>query len=98
MPLTATLQAGARRPLARLDAWMNRLYGWRYNPLYHSGAIAAVLFLVLLVTGVYLLIFYRIGAPWDSVARMTADPWLGRWMRGVHRYASDAVVVAVAIH
>ena len=98
MPLTATLQAGARRPLARLDAWMNRLYGWKYNPLYHSGAIAAALFLVLLVTGIYLLIFYRIGAPWDSVARMTADPWLGRWIRGLHRYASDAVVVAVAIH
>ena len=98
MALTATLQAGARRPLARLDAWMNRLYGWKYNPLYHSGAIAAVLFLVLLVTGIYLLIFYRIGAPYDSVARMTADPWLGRWIRGLHRYASDAVVVAVAIH
>jgi ferredoxin len=98
MPLTATLQAGARRPLARLDAWMNRLYGWRYNPLYHSGAIAAVLFLVLLVTGLYLLIFYRIGAPWDSVARLTADPWLGRWIRGLHRYASDAVVVAVLVH
>jgi coenzyme F420-reducing hydrogenase delta subunit/NAD-dependent dihydropyrimidine dehydrogenase PreA subunit len=98
MTLTTTLQAVARRPLARLDAWMNQLYGWRGNPLYHSGAIAAVLFLVLLVTGLYLLIFYRIGAPYDSVARMTADPWLGRWIRGVHRYASDAVVVAVAIH
>jgi len=98
MALTATLQAGVRRPLARLDAWMNRLYGWTYNPLYHSGAIAAALFLVLLVTGTYLLIFYRIGAPYDSVARMTADPWLGRWIRGLHRYASDAVVVAVAIH
>jgi ferredoxin len=98
MALTATLQAGARRPLARLDAWMNRLYGWKYNPLYHSGAIAAALFLVLLATGIYLLIFYRIGAPYDSVTRMTADPWLGRWIRGLHRYASDAVVVAVAVH
>jgi ferredoxin len=95
---TLALRTAVRRALAWTDTRMNRLYGWRYNPLYHSGAIAAALFLVLLVTGIYLLIFYRIGAPYDSVARMTADPWLGRWIRGLHRYASDAAVVAIGVH
>lgn len=95
---TAVLQGAMGRVLGRLDAWVNRLYGWRFNPLYHSGAIAAVLFLVLLVTGLYLLIFYRIGAPYDSVARISADPWLGRWIRALHRYASDAAVVAILVH
>ena len=57
------------RVLARLDAWVNRLYGARWNPLYHSGAIVVALLLVLLATGLYLLVFYRLGAPWASVAR-----------------------------
>jgi ferredoxin len=77
---------------------MNRVYTSRYNPLYQSGTIAVPLLVVLLVTGVYLLLFYRIGAPYESVARITDQVWLGRWIRGLHRYASDAAVVVVAVH
>jgi len=87
-----------RRALARLDALFDRLYGWRYNPLYQSGTIAVLLLLVLLATGLYLLLFYRIGAPYDSVVRIDAQWWGGRWIRSLHRYASDAAVVAVAVH
>ena len=53
---------------------------------------------MLLVTGLWLILFYRVGAPWESVARLTADPWLGNWVRGLHRYASDLAVVATAVH
>lgn len=87
-----------RSGLRAADRWMNRLYGWRYNPLYASGAIAVGLLVVLLVTGAYLLLFYRIGAPYESVERITGQVWLGRWIRSLHRYASDAAVVAVAVH
>ena len=86
------------RALAAPDALCNRLYGWRYNPLYQSGTIVTALLLVLLVTGLWLIFFYRVGAPYESVARITADPWIGNWMRGVHRYASDAAVLAVLVH
>ena len=71
--------------LSRLDAWCNRWYGARLNPLYQSGTIVVGLYLVLLVTGLYLLLFYRVAAPWESVARLTADAWVGRTIRGVHR-------------
>lgn len=86
------------RPLAAADALLNRLYGSSFNPLYQSGTIAVALLLVLLVTGLWLVFFYRIGSPWESVARITEDRWIGNWMRGVHRYASDAAVVATLIH
>jgi ferredoxin len=86
------------RALARLDAAANRVYGSRANPLYHSGALTVALLGVLIVTGLYLLLFYRIGAPYDSVAGITAQRWIGRWVRGVHRFASDAAVVAAALH
>ena len=96
--LAVTLETVARRALARADAVMNRLYGWRYNPLYHSGALVVALLVVLLVTGTYLLFVYRLGAPYASVAAITAQPWLGRWIRGLHRYASDAAVIAALVH
>lgn len=87
-----------RRVLARIDALFDRLYGWRFNPLYQSGTIAVLLLLVLLATGLYLLLFYRIGSPYASVARMQDQAWSGRWIRTLHRYASDAAMVAVAVH
>ncbi len=86
------------RAIAPLDALCNRLYESRYNPLYQSGTIVTALLLLLLVTGLWLIFFYRVGAPYDSVARITADPWLGNWVRGVHRYASDVAVIAIAVH
>jgi Pyruvate/2-oxoacid:ferredoxin oxidoreductase delta subunit/coenzyme F420-reducing hydrogenase delta subunit len=84
--------------LAAADAFCNRLYGQRFNPLYQSGTIAVALYLVLALTGVWLLLFYRVGAPWESVSRITADPWMGNWVRGVHRYASDLALVATLVH
>jgi ferredoxin len=98
MALTAPLERLVRRPLAAADALCNRLYGWKYNPLYQSGTIAVALLIVLIITGVWLLLFYRVGAPWESVARLTANPWIGNWVRGLHRYASDAALVAAAVH
>ncbi len=84
--------------LAVADAWINRVYGARWNPLYHSGATTVALLAVLLVTGIYLLLFYRIGAPYASVRAIHEQVWLGRWIRGVHRFASDAAVVMAAVH
>ncbi|MDT8340536.1 MAG: cytochrome b N-terminal domain-containing protein, partial [Longimicrobiales bacterium] len=83
---------------ARLDRAADALYSWRHNPLYSSGTVAVAAFVVLLVTGLYLLLFYRIGAPWDSVARITGQAWTGRWIRSLHRYASALAMVAVAVH
>ena len=88
----------AERALRALDAAATRFYGWRYNPLYQSGTIAFAMLVVLIVTGLYLLIFYRVSAPWASVERLVNDPWLGRWIRSLHRFASDAMVIAVAVH
>lgn len=92
------LERGALRLLAATDSACNRLYGSRANPLYQSGAITIALLLVLIVTGLWLIVFYRVGAPYESVAGLAADPWLGGWVRGVHRYASDAAVVFAVVH
>mgnify|MGYP001363854750 FL=1 len=91
-------QRGARFLLGRADALFNALYTWRFNPLYHTGALVVASFLILAVTGVYLLLLYRIGAPYESVARLTAQPFAGRWIRTLHRYVSDLAIVAIVVH
>ncbi len=86
------------RILTAADAACNRVYGWRYNPLYQSGTIVTALLAILLGTGLVLIFFYRVGAPYESVARITANQWLLNWMRGVHRFASDAAIIAIVVH
>ena len=86
------------RLIGAADALCNRVYGQRFNPLYQSGTIVVALYLVVFVTGLWLILFYRVGAPWESVAGLAADRWVGSWARGVHRYASDLAVVATAVH
>ena len=89
---------GLHRALGRIDAAFDRVYTSRYNPLYQSGPTAVAMFLVLLATGLYLLLFYRIGAPYSSVGRLEAQVFSGRWIRSLHRFSSDAMIVAVAVH
>ena len=92
------LERAARRALRVVDATATRLYGWAWNPVHQTGTVAVAMLLALLVTGLYLVLFYRVGTPYASVAALATDPWLGSWMRSLHRYASDLFVVAVLLH
>ena len=84
--------------LTAADTLCNRLYGQRFNPLYQSGTIVVASYLALVATGLWLILFYRVGSPWESVAYLTDHRWIGNWVRGLHRYASDLAVVATAVH
>ena len=90
------------RPLERLvrcvDGLFDRVYSSAYNPLYRTGTLAALCLAVTLVTGVYLLFVYEVGRPYESIRAIQGDVALGRWIRALHRYASDAAVLAVALH
>lgn len=92
------LERPARRVTAALDTVATRAYGWRWNPLHQTGTVAVAMLLALLATGLYLIFVYRLAAPAASVARIAADPWLGAWIRSLHRYASDLFVIAAALH
>ncbi|HMQ29645.1 MAG TPA: 4Fe-4S binding protein [Chloroflexaceae bacterium] len=95
-----------RRVLRRAEgvwAWGERLLGRLIssplNPIYHLGTLAIFLLLVMVVTGIYLLIFYRASATgaYQSIASIDAF-WLGSLMRSAHRYAADGLVVTVLLH
>jgi NAD(P)H-flavin reductase/quinol-cytochrome oxidoreductase complex cytochrome b subunit len=85
----------------RADALFNRVFGDRLNPLYYLGATAFWLLWVVVATGLYLYIFFRTGVEeaYASVEYLTVQQWwLGGIMRSVHRYASDAMVLAMLLH
>jgi ferredoxin/cytochrome c551/c552 len=82
------------------EAPVRRLVGsGRLNPLPHAGAISVVLFLVVVVTGVYITLFFEFGfdASYRSVERLTAHP-IQRFMRSAHRYSSAALVLTTLVH
>lgn len=82
---------------ARLDA----AFGPQANPLRHAGALAFFLFWVVAATGIYLYVFFDTSAAgaWRSVEDVSrAQGALGALARGLHRYGSDAMVLAVLAH
>jgi ferredoxin len=88
----------ARRPLSAADVLLQRLYGSRANPLHQSGTLVLLAFVVMFATGLYLLLFYRIGGPFDSIVRIDGQVFAGRWIRALHRYAADLAVIAGVLH
>ncbi len=93
-PGTRWLAAAVRA----LDALFDRVYTSRANPLYRTGTLAALFLTLAVVTGVYLIFVYEVGRPYESVLAIQRDALLGRWIRALHRYASDAAVIAVLLH
>jgi len=94
----------------RILAWLNKgflavedtaslIFSPRYNPFYYLGAIGVLFMWLLLGTGVYLFIFYKIYSAYPSVKYITEEQWyLGGIMRSLHRYSADGLVIAMLLH
>lgn len=89
-----------KRSYLALEAWLNLSFG-SWNPLYHLGTLTFFFFWVVLISGIYLFIFFdsSIQNAYASVEYLTHEQWyIGGVMRSLHRYASDAAVVTVLLH
>lgn len=81
------------RPVERLGG------SARFNPLPHAGTISSFLLLVVVVSGLYITLFFSFGhaASYDSVAAMEEHA-LQRIVRALHRYSSAMLVVTTLVH
>jgi quinol-cytochrome oxidoreductase complex cytochrome b subunit len=64
------------------------------------GGLAFTSFLVLIVTGVLLLFYYR-PAPtgaYESIRFLESGVWAGAYVRSLHRLAAHALLILVALH
>ena len=94
-----------RRLLLHLFQWvegrLDAIFGTRWNPLYQLGALGFFYYWVVAVSGIYLYIFFDTGttAAYESMEYLTRDQWFaGGVMRSLHRYASDGMVLMMAVH
>ena len=87
--------------IAIVDHWTNRVLTTKYNPFYYLGQLSVFLLVVLVVTGIYILLFYKINVDraYEAVEYITVEQWyLGGIMRSIHRYASDALIITLILH
>lgn len=98
--LKAIAETGATL-VRRAEGGFNAAFGNAWNPLYHSGALTIYFFWIVLVSGIYVFVFFEtsIFGAYQSVEYLTHEQWyLGGVMRSLHRYASDAAVITLLVH
>ena len=83
------------------EAQLDRAFGPSWNPLHNLGALGFFYYWIVAVSGVYIYIFFDTGSTeaYESIEYMTHDQWyLAGVMRSFHRYASDGLVLFMAVH
>lgn len=83
----------------KFSSFFGKIYSTDLNPLYHLGGIAIFMFTIACISGIYVFIFYNINPrhAWDSVEAMSNNIFNG-WMRSIHRYSSDLLVIFILLH
>lgn len=83
----------------KFSSFFGKIYSTELNPLYNLGGIAIFMFIIACISGVYIFIFYNINPrhAWDSVEAISGNFFNG-WMRTIHRYSSDLLVVFILLH
>jgi len=96
-PLQRILRAGFQL----LEGVFDKVFGPRWNPLYHLGALGFFYYWIVAVSGIYLYIFFDTGTTeaYESIEHLTDEQWyLGGVMRSLHRYASDGMILMIGVH
>ncbi|MDH5368389.1 MAG: hydrogenase iron-sulfur subunit [Gammaproteobacteria bacterium] len=84
-----------------VESWFNVAFGSEWNPLYNMGRLAFFFFWIVLISGLYLFIFFdtSLSGAYASVEAITYEQkYFGGVMRSLHRYASDAAVITIILH
>jgi ferredoxin/coenzyme F420-reducing hydrogenase delta subunit len=91
--------SGLARAWSRLERGLDGFFPGGTNPLSNLGAIACLVFAVLLLSGIYLYVVFdtSVAGAWHSVERLSRQP-PGGWLRSLHRYAADAFLIATVLH
>jgi quinol-cytochrome oxidoreductase complex cytochrome b subunit/coenzyme F420-reducing hydrogenase delta subunit/NAD-dependent dihydropyrimidine dehydrogenase PreA subunit len=97
----AVVKRSIRAFLAPVEDQFDRMFSPAWNPFYQLGALGWFFYWIVVISGIYLFIFFDTGITqaFESVEYMTNVQWYAAGiMRSLHRYASDALVVVVIVH
>ncbi|MCP4230126.1 MAG: cytochrome b6 [bacterium] len=100
---TGVLYGGLDKRLTVREAITKQMYKpvpGKYTWFACFGGISLILFMIQIVTGVLLAIYYRPSpdAAYDSIRLIMTEVPYGWLIRSIHRYAAELMVLAVFIH
>jgi quinol-cytochrome oxidoreductase complex cytochrome b subunit/coenzyme F420-reducing hydrogenase delta subunit/ferredoxin len=84
-----------------IEDWFDIVFGAKWNPFYQLGALGWFYYWIVVVSGIYLYVFFDTGVTqaYLSLEYLTHEQWYaGGIMRSLHRYASDALVIMMMVH
>jgi len=70
----------------------------RHSGWYTLGGIAMFFFVVQVVTGVLLMIYYNPGSPWQSVQRIVMEIPFGGLIRSIHHWSANLMILTLFLH
>jgi len=72
----------------------------RYTFTFGLGGTSLLMFLILTLTGVWLMFYYVPSIPgaWFSMKALQTDVYFGQFARNLHRWAAHGMVIAVLLH
>jgi len=90
----------ADRTFRKLDGIIQRNIPEAYHPFTQAGAVANFMFVVAVITGFLLLLWYSpsVHYAYDSVVAMSEKPYTAELVRSLHRYSSDVFLLFVIFH
>jgi coenzyme F420-reducing hydrogenase delta subunit/ferredoxin len=100
-PVPAPRVQAAAAALTAIERAFDVAFGARANPWRRLGALAWFLFWIVAVSGIYVYVGFdtRADGAYRSVERLSDNEFpLGSLARGLHRYASDALLLVVLLH
>ncbi len=101
MRATATAPGVGQALWRRAEHALDALSGAGLNPLRHLGSLGFLCFWLLAASGIVLYAVLDTSAQgaYRSIEELSRQPWyLGGWLRGLHRYAADALVLCTLAH
>ena len=82
------------------EKFLNKVFSQQYNPFYYHGAVPNLFMWTLFITGLLLFAYFQptLDSAYISVNYISTKIPFGQVVRGLHRYAADAMMIAVLIH
>ncbi len=104
-PETTLMGRAGRALLSRYPVWpviaflkQKSVPQHRHSAWYTVGGIALFFFVVQIVTGILLMVYYRPSQPWQSVQRIVNEVPYGNVIRSVHHWAANLMVLTLFVH
>ena len=70
----------------------------RHSMWYNMGGIAMFFLAIQFITGILLMVYYSPSTPWASVQRIVMEVPFGAFIRSIHHWSANLMVLSVFLH